>query len=280
MKQKYTLHTHTSGFDGKNTIAEMVACAQSMGFNTVGISNHFIVHPNIKHSKMYSFSVHGGYSNIYASDFDEVLSRFIPHYAELDKIQAQTPDIKILRGMEVDFFDNPKWRTGFEKCISILKPDYIIGSCHFIEYNNTLLNSHDWQNADSDFQDILLKTYWSNIARAAQTGIFNWMAHLDLPKKANIGKSEKWAKYENAAVDTIGKSGTAIEINTGHYRPYCYEPYPSNRILQMVSDYDIPVLISDDAHAVSQIGRHFDEAENLINQFKLKTYEPSTLTVK
>ena len=106
------------------------------------------------------------------------------------------------------------------------------------------------------------------------------MAHLDLPKKAGIGQSEKWAEHENIAVDVISKSGAAIEINTGHYRPYCYEPYPSNRILQMVSNYDIPVLISDDAHAVSQIGRHFDEAENLINQFKLKTYEPSTLTVK
>ena len=70
MKQKYTLHTHTSGFDGKNTIAEMVACARDMGFNTVGISNHFIVHPNIKQSKMYPFSVHGGYSNIYASAYE------------------------------------------------------------------------------------------------------------------------------------------------------------------------------------------------------------------
>ena len=280
MKQKYTLHTHTFGFDGKNTAAEMISCAREMGFDTIGISNHFIVHPNIKQSKMYPYSVRGGYSNIYSSDFDEVLSRFIPHYAELDKLQEQMPDIKILRGMEVDFFDTSTWQTGFEKCISILKPDYIIGSCHFIEYNNALLNSHDWENADSDLQDILLKSYWANIARAAQSGIFNWMAHLDLPKKAGIGQSEKWAEYENNAVDAISKSGTAIEINTGYYRPYCYEPYPSNRILQMAANYNVLVLISDDAHSVSQIGRHFSEAEDLINKFKLKVYEPSVLTTK
>ena len=280
MKQKYTLHTHTLGFDGKNTVAEIVSCARDMGFDTIGISNHFIVHPNIKQTKMYPYSVRGGYSNIYASDFDEVLSRFIPHYAELDKLQEQMPDIKILRGMEVDFFNTKQWHTGFKKYISILKPDYIIGSCHFIEYNNTLLNSHDWENKNSELQDILLKKYWFNITNAAQSGIFNWMAHLDLPKKANIGKSEKWTEYENNAVYAIHKSGTAIEINTGFYKPYCYEPYPSNRILQMASNYNVPVLISDDAHAISQIGRHFGEAENLINQFKLKFYEPSMLAAR
>ena len=48
----------------------------------------------------------------------------------------------------------------------------------------------------------------------------------------------------------------------------------------MASNYNVPVLISDDAHAISQIGRHFGEAENLINQFKLKFYEPSMLAAR
>jgi histidinol-phosphatase (PHP family) len=270
MNQTYTLHTHTIGFDGKNSVQDMVSAARDTGFTTIGFSNHFIVHPKIKQTKMYKYSVRGGYNNIYSSDFDEAVSKFISHYDELYKLQ--NGDMKILTGMEVDFFDSPQWLHGFEKCVSVLNPDYIIGACHFIEYNNTLLNSHDWKNADYDTQNILIKMYWDKITRATSSGLFTWMAHLDLPKKANIGRDDKWIPYETNAIDAISKSGTAIEINTGYYRSYCYEPYPSPRILQMAKEKNIPVLISDDAHAASQIGRHFDEAEMLIKQFNLQKF--------
>lgn len=274
MKLTYTLHTHSKGFDGRDSTSDMIKKALNLGFSIIGISNHFIVHPDIKQSKMYTYSVRGGYSNIYASDFDEVLQRFIPHYAELNRLREQNPDIKILAGMEVDFFDTATWRTGFEKCISILNPDYVIGSCHFLEHNQKLLNSHDWKNADIKTQDILLKSYWNKIARAAQSGLFTWMAHLDLPKKVQLGLVKKWTEYEHAAVEAIAHSHIATEINTGFYKPYCYEPYPSDRILQMIKNCDIPVLVSDDAHAASELGRHFDEAELLIQQFNLKSFQP------
>lgn len=273
MTQKYTLHTHTIGFDGKNSVQDMVNRARELGFHTIGISNHFIVHENIRKSKMYGFAVQGGYANIYSSYFCDVMDKFIPHYNELDEIQQQNPDIKILRGMEVDFFNNLNWRNGFEKSIKILKPDYIIGSTHFIEYNNTLLNSHDWANADPKTQDVLLEKYWENLKTAAESGLFTWMAHLDLPKKVHLGSEDKWAEHELRAVDAIAKSNTMIEINTGLYKTDNYVPYPSDRILQMVAKHKIPVLISDDAHASNQIARHFDEAENLISKFNLTKYQ-------
>ena len=46
--KKYTLHTHTVGFDGQDSVRAMVECARDKGFNTIGISNHFIVNPLIK----------------------------------------------------------------------------------------------------------------------------------------------------------------------------------------------------------------------------------------
>lgn len=272
MIQDYTLHTHTIGFDGQDTIQTMVNRARELGFKTIGISNHFIVNPVVKQAKMYKYAVRGGYSNMYSASFDEVLSRFIPHYEELSRAQEQNPDIKILRGMEVDFFNNQKWRIGFEKAIKILNPDYLIGSAHFVEYSGTLLNIHDLKNSDEKTQDLLLSRYWDNVARAAESGLFTWMAHLDLPKKVGLGRAEKWTEFEGRAVQAISKSGTAIEINTSFYRPDCYEPYPSNRILKMAGQNNVPVLISDDAHVAKNIGRHFDEAQQLIKDLNLKTF--------
>ena len=65
MSQKFTLHTHTVGFDGRNSVEEMVKRAIELGFETIGFSNHFIVHPDIKNSKMYKYAVRDGYQNIY-----------------------------------------------------------------------------------------------------------------------------------------------------------------------------------------------------------------------
>lgn len=272
MLTKYTLHMHTVGFDGQNSVSEMVNRARELGFKTVGISNHFIVNHGIKNTKMYPYSVQGGYSNIYSTSFDEVLARFIPHYDDLDRVADANSDMRILRGMEVDFFQNPKWRRGFEDAIKILKPDYIIGSAHFIEYGGTLLNTHDWKNADVATQDVLLKLYWTKVKAAAESGLFSFMAHLDLPKKAGLGRDEKWAENESRAVESVAQFGGAIEINTSFYKDYCYEPYPSNRILQMIKNANVPVLISDDAHEIKNIGHHFDEALHLIKTFDLKQY--------
>ena len=272
MIQKYTLHTHTTGFDGRDSIQTMVDRARELGFDTIGISNHFIVNPVIKDSRMYSFAANGGYNNIYNSSFKEVLDRFVPHYEELAVAQEQNPDIKILRGMEVDFFNNAKWRDGFEDAIKLLKPDYLIGSAHFVEYDGTLLNVHDLKESDEQTQDILLSKYWTNLKNAAESGLFAWLAHLDLPKKVGLGRADKWAEFESMAVESAVKSKTAIEINTSFYRPDCYEPYPSNRILKMIADNGVAVLLSDDAHEAKNIGRHFDEAGQLIKDLNLKSF--------
>jgi len=272
MIQEYTLHTHTVGFDGRDTVQTMVNHARELGFDTIGISNHFIVNPLIKETKMYFYAGRGGYSNMYSASFDEVLSRFIPHYEELRLVQERNPDMKILRGLEVDFFDDVQWRNGFDRAIKILSPDYLIGSAHFVADNGTLFNTHDWANADKETQDKWLKIYWKNVATAAGSGLFNWMAHLDLPKKVGLGRDAKWAELESRAIESIAKAKTAIEINTSFYRPDCYEPYPSNRILEMAAQNNVPVLLSDDAHMAKNIGRHFAEASQLIKDFKLKSF--------
>lgn len=270
---KYTLHTHTVGFDGRYSVQAMVDRARDLGFKTIGISNHFIVNPIIKKTKMYPYAVRGGYSNIYAASFEEVLLRFVPHYREVRTIQELNPDMKILCGMEVDFFPHVKWLEGFENAIQILKPDYTIGSAHFVEYGGTLLNSHDWEESDEQTRERLLKRYWSNVAAAADSGLFTWLAHLDLPKKVGLGREDMWAEYENRAVESAANTNTAIEINTSFYRDYCYEPYPSNRILKMMQEHDVATIISDDAHEVKNIGRHFDDARKIIQDLNLRTYQ-------
>ena len=40
--QKFSIHTHTVGYDGKNTVAEMIQHAIKLKREAIGISNHII----------------------------------------------------------------------------------------------------------------------------------------------------------------------------------------------------------------------------------------------
>ena len=260
--QKFTLHTHTDLFDGKNTAQEMISAARDCGMTAIGISNHFIMHPDIENTKSFAAAQQRGYSDMCMNDFDKLIDIFSRHYDELRQM-ATRHSIRILCGLEVDFFNTAEWHSGFARAIKALRPDYIIGSGHFIEYGGTLCNVHDMANADPETSDKMLQVYWTKIQQVAQSGLFDWLAHLDLPKKRGLGMDEKWCDIEAQTIQTIADANARIEINTKGFGLPCAEPYPSKRILQHVAQYNIPVLLSDDAHSVDQIGGHFDAAAQL-----------------
>ena len=271
MTQKFTLHTHTDLFDGKNTAQEMILAAKKCGMDTIGISNHFIVHPDIENTKSFAAASQRGYASMYMNDFDKLIDVFHRHYDELRQI-AETQSIRILCGMEVDFFNTSDWHNGFKRAIQMLKPDYIIGAAHFTEYGGTLCNVHDMANADSETSDKMLVKYWNKIQQMAQSGLFDWLAHIDLPKKRDLGHEEKWCDIEHQTIQTISDAHARIEINTKGYVLPCAEPYPSKRILRHVAQSNIPVLLSDDAHASDQIGRCFDVAVGLCCEYGITNF--------
>ena len=265
IQQDFTLHTHTSGFDGINTPREMVARATDMGFKTIGISNHFIIHPDIAQSKFYKYAQAGNYASIYNVSLDAALKRFVPHYQELEDLASKS-QIRVLRGLEVDFFDHPDWYRDFLSAVKQLRPDYLIGSCHFVSYHGGLCNVHDIAAADVETQRKMLFQYWANVRTAARSGIFSWLAHLDLPVKVGLGKEPEWADVEACVLETMGTYRVPLEINTSGR----FAPYPSARILEMAAATNVPVLLSDDAHRVENIGRGFEGAARLAESCGIK----------
>lgn len=269
--QNFSFHTHTAGFDGQNTEADMLQKAKECGLQQIGFSNHFIVHPKIKKSKMYKYAKIGGYDNIYSSNFDEAIGRFVPHYEKIDELNKNS-DIKIFKGMEVDFFASDEWLQGFEKALKILKPDYLIGSAHFVEHNNTLYNTHDLKTASPLEQNLLIHRYWQNVRACAQSGLFDFLAHLDLLKKVGLGKEEMWREDEQRTVETVKQSNVGVEINTSHFKFDRKEPYPSARIMKMLAEYNVPVLLSDDAHKKENIGAGFIKAEEMARKCGVENF--------
>ena len=267
MPQDFTLHTHTVGFDGKNTADEMINKAAECGMRTVGISNHFIVHPYVTQSAFYQHAALGGYSRIYNTTFDKALSEFKAHYDVLDMIAFyKQNNITVLRGMELDLFDSRTWHDGYKRMQRGLKPDYIIGACHLIEYGGRLCNIHDIKNASDDNQDKMLAAYWQKVQWIAQSGLCTFLAHIDLPSRLGLGCDEKWIDAEQKTTDIIAQAKIPVEINTALYK-YGTHPHPSPRIMKMCADKKIPMFLSDDAHHVSHVCKHFAEAKAYADNF-------------
>ncbi len=271
MVQNFSLHMHTIGFDGQHSIEEMASTAKEKGFEKIGISNHFIVYPGIKKTNMYQAALKRGYQSIYSASFEEAVQKFKLHYKEIDEISQKT-GIPIYKGMEADFFRYEGWRDGFEDACRELKPDYIIGAAHFVEYKNTLYNSHDLKKATTIEQNMLLYKYYQNIRAAAKSGLFDFFAHLDLMKKVGLGLEERWYDVEKQTVEAMAAANAVAEINTSGFARFLDEAYPSNRILKLFAAYDIPVLISDDAHAKERIGDMFEKAEAIAHTAGIKKF--------
>ena len=268
--QKFSFHTHTIGFDGRNSEEDMVRRAEELGWDKIGFSNHLMVHERIEEAPMFQYAKKGGYSGIYSSSFDEALAKFEAHYNRIDELQDRT-NVKILKGMEVDFFADKKWQKGFEEIVDYLKPDYLIGSAHFVEVDGVLYNSHDLKVASSIKQQQYLTRYWQNVRATAQSGYFTFLAHLDLMKKVGLGQEDSWIEEEQKSIDVIRDVGVMVELNTSYFKKG-NEPYPSPRIMKMLADANIQVLLSDDAHAASQLGNNFDKAYNMAKECGIRKF--------
>ncbi len=256
-KIDYSLHTHTIGFDGRNSVADMVATANVRGIKTFGISNHFIVHPYIKKSKMYEYAVRGGYSGIYSDNIETSIEKFARHYDEVRALRSQYPDMNILCGMEMDWVKYGGWRDVVNYAVRRLCPDYVIGAMHFIDRGeNGILNVHDIKTAPAPESRRLLREYYQNLMQLAEfdwrnMGFqFNWIAHFDLPQKVGVSDTN----METAALHALKMNSVPVELNTALINNKHYTLKPE--ILAELSG--ATAILSDDAHDIARIGANFD----------------------
>ena len=98
---------------------------------------------------------------------------------------------------------------------------------------------------------------------AAETGFFEIIGHVDLPKKfGHRPPQDCLALYENF-LNAAKKHNCAIELNTAGLRKDCREIYPSRRILELAFKKGVPITFGSDAHAPEEVGMNFAEAIQL-----------------
>lgn len=204
----------------------------------------------------------------------------VPAYlAEIEGLRRLNPDIRILAGMEVDYF-NPDEGPGTD-LVKSYGLDYVIGSVHFIPNQEGIYIDIDGSASRfrdnlarffHDDLDYVVRTFWKQSQDMIRIGGFDIIGHIDkiaLNASAVVPDIENTPFYRELADQTIQmaiKSGMAVEINTKHYERYG-RFYPHPRFWQQIASAGVPMPINTDTHEVQGILSGYHEAQRLIHSY-------------
>ena len=222
---------------------EYVAAARALGLAEIGFSDHSPM-PGIE-------------------PFDDwrMARADLPRYVDmiLAAREAAAP-FPVRLGLECDFI--PGQETWIEQLARSGPWDYLIGSVHYLAPGWDVDNPR-WlgrftasATAIAEIWDL----YWRAYERCVASGLFDFVAHPDLPKKFGFRPPGDLRRYYEGTITAAVRHGVAMEVSTAGLHKPVAELYPAPDLLAMMRAADIPVVISSDAHAPGEVGRDFDRA--------------------
>ena len=237
----YHIHTplclHASGWP-----IEYAARAVDLGLDEVGFSDH----------------------NPMPEYFDNwrMLREDLPRYIEeVEKARAAFPQLKIRIGLECDYLAGRE--AWIEELAGMAQWDFLIGSVHYISGGWAVDDPQHIKRHTGDAGEIWTD-YWRCYEAAIRSGLFDFVAHPDLPKKFGFRPAGDLRRFYEPAVAALAECNVAYEVNTAGLRKECRELYPAPDFVALAHTAGVPVLINSDSHAVPEIGAGFAEAVALI----------------
>jgi histidinol-phosphatase (PHP family) len=235
-RSDYHLHTplchHAVGHPDK-----YVQAAKKAGLTEIGFSDHNPM-PN--------------YFDDWRMSIEE-----LPLYFEMVR-NAGSKDFPVRLGCECDFISGKeRW---IERLANMAAWDYLIGSVHYIAPGWDVDNPRYLARFAEQSTEGIWDLYWKNYLRCIESGLFDFVAHPDLPKKFGHRPGGDLRRYYEPVIEALRKHHVAFEVNTAGLRKPVAEIYPAFQFLTLAQEAGVPMLINSDAHAPEEVGFGFDQA--------------------
>jgi histidinol-phosphatase (PHP family) len=224
----------------------MLHAAEAAGLEEVGISDHLTLHPE---GKIFKWAMP-------PERLDE--------YVETVKQAARQVKIPVRLGIEADFF--PQTAAQTKQFLDRQPLDFIIGSVHFAAGFLVDANRKNWAELTDEERETKWTEYWRAVKGLAESGIFDIVGHLDVPKRFGFKQSAAVPQAAREALDAIARAGMALEINSSGWYHRIAESYPSLPMLQEARARNIPILLNADAHNPQDIARGLGAAALLARE--------------
>lgn len=158
--------------------------------------------------------------------------------------------IDILLGIEADYAEGHE--AALRELLSGHDWDVVLGSVHWVA--GAWIDAPDAaRRHDTEGTIFLWWEYWRLVTKACATGLFDVMAHFDLPKKFGHRMPASLAASEERAVEAARASGVAVEVSSAGLRKPVEEEYPAPALLSRLACAGVPIVFSSDAHAPAEV---------------------------
>ncbi len=180
----------------------------------------------------------------------------LPQYVDMVECErdefAGRVDVRL--GLESDYF------PGMEGWIADIHSradfSYILGSVH------ALTKEFKARYLDGSTRLEYEKSYFENLALAAETGLYDCLSHPDVVKIAHPKQYDVADHLDTIrrVLDRIAVTGVAMELNTSGLNKSYPEMNPGAEMLAEMALREIPVVLGSDSHDAYRVGAAFEAA--------------------
>ncbi len=183
--------------------------------------------------------------------------RPVAYFAEIERMRERFGnELTILAGAEVDYHDDT--RTDVEAFMAEWggKYDFVIGSVHYGHTGEIIFPDY----FEGKTLDDVFDAYFGQIERAVQTGWFDTIGHLDIPKRymPKTHRTYDPGQYRErliALFEQFIKHDVAFEINTSGIRQRPKTSMPGPAIVRWYAEAGGKrITTGTDSHAAQTVG--------------------------
>ncbi|OQX86621.1 hypothetical protein B6D60_05860 [candidate division KSB1 bacterium 4484_87] len=244
----HDLHIHTSLCNhASGAMIEYVRSAIRAGLESMGFSDHNPLVPG--YESRFRMAIRE--MDIYLRTISALRERF-------------NGTIEIKLGIELDYVAEEE--DFLRDFITRYPFDYIIGSVHYLRHltknEYVYLNEIPIGEGKKYFP-----IYFEKIQKAAESELFDVVAHFDLPKKFWGKMSDEEYQLAENALKTISRKELTLEINTSGLRTNgVNETFPGKELISLARENGIQFVLGSDSHSPADVGSHLAEAVNILKE--------------
>jgi histidinol-phosphatase (PHP family) len=175
----------------------------------------------------------------------------MPQYINLilSKKEEYKDSLEIKLGLEIDF---PVFDSFDKRYLKAPMIDYIIGSCHYIgEWGFD--NPTEIYKFDEKIIDEVYLEYYNAVESVVDSGLCDIIGHFDLIKKFGHRPASDKNQVVRRIAKKIYKKNITAEINTSGLKKPVNEIYPSDEILKIFFEENVPVTLGSDSHSPDDV---------------------------
>jgi histidinol-phosphatase (PHP family) len=223
--------------------------AAAVGIDAIAVTEH-----------VYRFSEARDVWPEHAAWADQATAGLTSYVEILEEARAESLEVPVLLGIEADHIHGHE--AAMAGVLQSVGWDVVLGSVHWP--NEMIVDRKDGPDG-SIWDELSVDEVWSlyatRLCEAALTGLYDVMAHPDLPKKYGDRPSPRLLRsVDNMLAEAFSEARVAFEVNSAGLRKPVGELYPSQELLILFHRAGLDLSLGSDAHAVDDVGRDIEVA--------------------